>query len=283
MKDLLKESEKEYKEFINLDNVIAKKNPKLAKRLPRFVKNIIRRIIHEKNINITLSINEDYKDYDFVKNVIDNTFKSKVISHNEENLAKSDRFIIASNHPLGGFDGMALVYAVGKHYKEIYAPVNDLLMNVENMSGTFIPINKHGRTASQAFKELDNAFASEKAIIYFPAGFCSRKKKGVICDTEWKKTFITKAKQHKRDIIPTYVKARNSKFFYRLARLRTFLGIKTNIEMFFLVDELYKQRGKTLHVYFGEPISYEKFDKSKNDKEWAEYVKHIVYEIPKKY
>jgi putative hemolysin len=282
MEELLKQSNKKYKEFINLDNIIASKNPKLAKRLPRFIKNIIRKIIHERDVNITLTLNEGLKDYEFTKSIVDNTFKSKVYAHGEENLFKSDRFIIASNHPLGGFDGMALVYVTGKHFKNMVFPVNDILMSVDNMANTFIPINKHGRTASNAFKEFDDAFASDKAVLYFPAGFCSRKTKGEICDIEWKKTIITKAKQHKRDIIPTYIEAKNSKFFYRLAALRKFLRIKTNIEMFFLVHELYKQKGKSIHVHFGEPISYSLFDKKKKDNEWAEYVKNIVYEIPKK-
>ncbi len=161
-------------------------------------------------------------------------------------------------------------------------PVNDILMSVENMSNTFIPMNKHGRTASNVFKEFDDAFASDKAVLYFPAGFCSRKTKGEICDIDWKKTIITKAKQHKRDIIPTYIEAKNSKFFYRLAALRKFFRIKTNIEMFFLVHELYKQKGKSINVHFGDPIPYSLFDKKKKDNEWAEYVKNIVYEIPKK-
>ena len=95
MEELLKQSNKEYKEFINLDNIIKSKNPKLAKRLPRFIKNIIRKIIHERDVNITLTLNEGFNDYEFTKNIIDNTFKSKVYAHGEENLFKSDRFIIA--------------------------------------------------------------------------------------------------------------------------------------------------------------------------------------------
>lgn len=283
MEDLLKKSDKEYKEFIKLDRILEAKNPKLAKRLPAFLKRYIRKIIREREVNITLSLSEGLMDYEFTKHVIDNIFFSKVYGHNEEALLKSKRFIVAANHPLGGFDGMALVYIIGKYYKDMIFPVNDILMTVENMKNTFIPLNKHGRTASQVIKDMDNAFASDRQILYFPAGFCSRKTKGEICDIEWKKTFVSKAKQHQRDIIPTYVKARNSSFFYRLANIRKFFGIKANLEMFYLVNELYKQRGKSIHVYFGEPIPYSSLDKSKTDKEWAEYIKNIVYDIPKKY
>jgi len=187
---------------------------------------------------------------------------------------------VAANHPLGGLDGMALMWAVGKVRKDIVFPVNDLLMNLDNLKELFIPINKHGSNAGNV-RLIDETYASEKAILYFPAGLCSRKGKGGICDLEWKKSFIAKTRVHQRDIIPAFIEGRNSEWFYNLARWRSRLGIKANIEMLYLVDEMYKQRNKDIYITFGKRIPYTEFDRRYKDLAWAQILKHHVYSLSK--
>ena len=50
--------------------------------------------------------------------------------------------------------------------------------------------------------------------------------------------------------------------------------------MLYLADEMYKQKGQTITITFGKPISFDFFDKTKKDIEWAQYVKQIVYSLP---
>jgi len=145
----------------------------------------------------------------------------------------------------------------------------------------FIPVNKHGRQSIEYARLIEDAYASDIQILYFPAGLCSRKIKGQIMDLPWHKSFIIKAVQHKRDIIPAYFEGRNTNFFYNLANLRKSLGIKANVEMLYLVNEMYKQRGKPIALTFGKPIPYTTFDKSKSPTEWAAYVRDKVYSIKK--
>jgi hypothetical protein len=49
--------------------------------------------------------------------------------------------------------------------------------------------------------------------------------------------------------------------------------------MFYLPDETYRHRNKTIKVTFGEPISYKVFDHRKKPIEWAEEVKKYVYTL----
>jgi putative hemolysin len=185
--------------------------------------------------------------------------------------------LIVSNHPLGGLDGMVLMHVIGKARPEIVFPVNDFLLFLPPLQPLFIPINKHGRNAEN-LALFDQTFASDKAILYFPAGLVSRKQKGgEIKDLEWKKTFITKSKKFQRDVLPVYISGKNSNFFYNLARFRRKLGIGANIEMLYLVDEMFRQKDKIIRVTFGEIIPYTTFDKSKTDTEWAAWVRDIVY------
>lgn len=196
-----------------------------------------------------------------------------------ENIDPNGRYLFASNHPLGGLDGMILIHLLGQKYPDVKFPVNDLLMHVKQLHPVFIPVNKHGAQSQQNARMLEDSYASSTQILYFPAGLCSRKQKGGIRDLEWKKSFITKAVKHKRDIVPVYFSGRNSNFFYNLSRIRGFLGIKANLEMLYLVDEMFKQKGKSITIKIGKPIPYNNFDSSKSPNDWALWMKERVYEM----
>jgi putative hemolysin len=113
----------------------------------------------------------------------------------------------------------------------------------------------------------------------FPAGLCSRKQNGLIRDTQWKHTFINKAIKYDRLILPVHFSGRNSNFFYNLANIRKFLRIKSNIEMLFLVNEMFKKYNEQMVITFGKPISPEVFDKSRSRLAWAEAVRQYIYRL----
>jgi putative hemolysin len=264
-------------DFIDLERVIKSKSERLNRLLPGFIKSYLKRIIHQDEINKALYRNREKSGLDFVEAILQE-FGAILNVSGTENISNSDRFIIASNHPLGGLDGLALMHVAGKKRPDIVFPVNDILMNLPPLRSLFIPINKHGSNAENA-KIIDDTFASDKAILYFPAGLCSRKQPGGICDLEWKKSFITKARKHKRDIIPCHVDGRNSNWFYNLSNFRNKIGIKANIEMLYLVDEMYQQHDKTLNIIFGKPIPWQTFDKRHTDLEWAQLMKTHIYKL----
>ena len=263
---------------IDVSEVLRSKNPSLAKVIPSFIVNYLKRIIHQDELNDFLERSANLKDIDLVEASLD-FLKINYNVIGKENLPGEGRFIFVSNHPLGGLDGVIFMYELSRHYSEIKFPVNDILTNIKNLSGIFLPVNKHGSQGKEAIRVLEEAYRSDSQILYFPAGFCSRKKKGIITDLQWQKSFITKAVKHQRDIVPAFFSGRNSDFFYNLARLRTFFGIKANIEMLYLPDEMFRQRGKKITLVFGRPISWETFDNSKTPLEWAGLVKSKTYRL----
>lgn len=264
--------------FINIKEVFKSKSP-AAKALPRFVMNYLRRIIHEKDINALLYNNRDKNNLEFIDEVV-KEFKANINIINIENIPKTSRALVASNHPLGGLDGVALLNKIGAWRNDVVFPVNDILMYIPHLQGLLIPINKHG-TNSDNIKIIDETFTSEKLILYFPSGMVSRKHKDGIYDLEWKHTFITKAVKYKRDVIPVFIDGKNSRFFYNLARLRKRLKIKANIEMLYLPNEMYKQRNKEINIIVGKPIPYQTFDKRLKPKEWAGKVQKHAYSLEK--
>ena len=258
---------------IDVRQTIASKNKKLAKWLPRFIIRWIEKLIHQDEINKFLEKHQHDNPLDFAKYGLEEFAQASITVKNEEKLPKIGRYIVVSNHPLGGIDGLALISLIGKYRSDMKFPVNDLLMAIKPMHGIFIPINKHGRNHLDAVTELHNAFASNDLILYFPAGLCSRKINGKIQDLEWKKTIIQKAKEYQRDIIPVFFEGKNSERFYRIANWRKRLGIKVNLEMILLPDEMVKQKGNNFTVTFCDPVSYKTFDHSKTPQEWAAWLR----------
>lgn len=273
-------SEKNTTIKIDVEEVLRSKNPSLANVIPSLLINYLKRIVHQDELNHFLELYGHLQDSDFVAAGLE-YFEIKYRVFGSENIPDKGRYFFVSNHPLGGLDGLVFMNELSKHYRDIKFPVNDILMTIKNLSGIFLPVNKHGGQAKNAVRMLEEAYASDCQILYFPAGLCSRKKHGIIKDLPWHKSFISKAIQHQRDIIPAFFSGRNSNFFYKLANARTFLGIKSNFEMLYLPDEMFLQKGKNISLVFGKTISWQTFDNSKSLPEWAEWVKSKTYELEK--
>ena len=267
--------------FIDIEKVIKDKNPQLLKWLPKFIVNYLKRIAHQDEVNEILDDFKDIYDYEFSSALI-KRLNIKVTVSGQENIPKTGGFIFAANHPLGGMDAMALVTVIEPYRKDVKFIVNDILLNLKNLRGLFVGVNKHGGNTKNALKVIDDLFASDKAVFVFPAGMVSRRKKGIVADLEWKKTFITRAKKHEKTIIPVFVEGSLSNFFYRLSNLRTALGLKANLEMLYLCDESFKQQDKTLSITFGKPIPSSFFDDSKTDKEWSKWMEEKVHTMNNK-
>lgn len=264
---------------IDIEQVLASKSPRLKKALPRFMIRYLKKIVHEDEINRGLDVFGDKEGTEFIEGALeflDITYTIEGL----DNLDENERYAFVSNHPLGGLDGIILILALSKKFGPIKVPVNDLLMNVKQLNVFFIPVNKHGAQTRESAKLMESTYASDKQLFTFPAGLCSRKQRGgKIEDLEWKKNFIVKSIKHQRQIVPIFFSGKNSNFFYNLSRIRNFLGIKVNIEMLYLVDEMFKQKGNKLHARVGEPIPPEMFKSTSRPKEWTAWVKAKTYSL----
>ncbi len=267
--------------FIDIDRVLLKENPKLLKWAPGFLISYLKKIAHQDDLNDLIDRNQDYYDKDFCQRVI-NEFEIEVTAKGLEHIPKTGHCIVAANHPLGGMDALAIVTKIHEIRPDMMFIVNSLLMNLDNLKNLFTGVSKIKANTKSSLKKVNELFASDRAICIFPAGLVSRKKKGVIEDLEWKKTFISQAKKHNTPVVPLNIEGDLSSFFYRLANLREALGIKTNIEMLYLADELFKQHKKKIDLILGAPIQAATFqNKEKTDLEWAQWVKNKVYALRK--
>lgn len=264
---------------VDLQKVLSSKRVKL----PSWAIRLMERLLHLDEVNSTIYRHRDKFGLDFVHAFLEGNdpgdLNAKIIVVNPDNIPKEGYPIIAGNHPLGGPDGLAVMAAVGRYRQDIKFPVNDFLLYLPGPAPLFVPIDKVNRNTANV-NALENAFAGQNCLLYFPAGICSRKQKnGQIRDLEWKPTFIKKAVRYQRDIVPFFFDARNRKRFYNIARLRERLGFKFNFEMALLPAEMFAQRGKTMRLIVGHPIPYSTFDNRHSAKEWAQLVKDYCYTL----
>ena len=261
--------------LIDTDAVVRKVNH--GKLLPRPVMSFLRKFIHEEDFNRNFrkgKVGADFVDCFFE----DIDVKLTIIG--EENIPAEGLFTFASNHPLGGADaGLELGFLARKYDDKVITPANNFLLNIKQLAYYLIPVNKMGAQARELAGLLNEAFHSDRQVLFFPAGACSRKIDGVVQDLEWKKTFITKSRETKRDVIPVWFSGQNSKRFYRIAAFRKFFKIKLNLEMFTLPDELFGYRGQHFKMVIGKPIPWQTFTSEKSDTQWAQYVREQVYAL----
>ena len=266
--------------------ILKSKAPKA--HVPNFVIRYLERIVHVKQMNAFLRKYPDLKGYEFIDRVIHEELGCSASIEGIENIPTDDRPVIfVSNHPLGGLDGMIIAQMIHERReargerRELKVIVNELLMYMEPINSLWAPVNKVGRLSREQVEAQQRMWESETDVLTFPAGACSRLQRidghWQIRDLEWQKNFVQRAKEYRRDVVPIYFEGKNSKFFYALAYIRKKLHIKLNIEMLYLVDEMYGAHGKRFKVHVLPPVPYSTFDNSKPRKEWAEYVKSIVY------
>ena len=277
----LREKKHVMEKTVDIDKVIKSKMGKKAKWVPGFLVSWLKHIIHQDEMNLYLWESRNLTGTEWLESTVE-YLQTTLDVKGRENLPDPNDgrlYTFVSNHPLGGEDGVALGAVIGRHYDGRFRYlVNDLLMNLPGLAPVCIPINKTGKQSRNFPAMVEAGFQSDYHMLMFPAGLCSRKKNGVIRDIPWKKTFIAKSIEYQRDVVPIHFSGENSKFFYRLANFSDrFLPF--NLAMVFLVDEMYKNVGKTFEVKIGKPIPWQTFDKSRTPSEWAQYVQDIVYNL----
>ena len=272
----------EIEKTIDIDKILEDKMGSKAKFVPSFAINWLKRILHEDEVNKFLWDSRGLTGTEWLTECVRYLDMTLQIEGLENLPDKNDGklYTFVSNHPLGGQDGVALGSIIGKHYDGRFRYlVNDLLLNLPGLKPVSIGINKTGKQSRDFPRMVEAGLKSDNHILMLPAGLNSRKIDGKIHDLEWKKTFIVKSVEYQRDVVPIFFGGRNSDRFYRIAHFSDKYVKKVNIAMLFLVDEMYKNVGKTFRVAIGKPIPWQTFDKSRTSMEWAKYVEDMVYEL----
>ena len=269
---------------LDIEGILRKRIPsRKQKFIPGFLYGALSRLIHQDELNEMLRIGYPSQGSEFSRKVLEHLDIEVTVDGAENLPAKDRRVVFASNHPLGGLDGIALIAVLGQRYgdENIRFLVNDLLMNVDPLGTVFLPINKYGSQARAAAEAINAEYASDRQMVIFPAGLVSRLHPGgEVHDLKWQKAFVQKAIENDRDIVPVRFVALNRKRFYRLAKWRKKLGIKVNIEQATLPAELCASRGKRFRIIIGQPVSVSELRASgRSFPQLAEDLRAAIYHL----
>ncbi len=264
--------------YIDIAKTIEESNLGLLNKFPGFVINWIIKIIRQEEINHILNKYSEFTGIDFLDKII-NEFNLKLEVEGKENLPENGKCFFVANHPFGIIDGLILTRTVAGKYGNLKAIANDAFMFVPQLHPFIAAVNVFGRSSKEYIKALDHTYHSNIPITHFPSGLVSRLEKGKVQDSLWQKSFIKKAIESQRDIVPFYFFGRNSNLFYLIYLIRKTLRVNLNIELMLLPREMFRKRNKTIKVKIGKPISYKVFENSSSALEWAQKVRGQVYEI----
>ena len=268
--------------LINARAVIRGKNPMMGRYMPGFVIRYLERILHQDEVNYIIMTYGHLAGIEMAGAIYAH-FGIQLKVHGLEQVPINGRYIFVSNHPLGGLDGAMLIKVIGERFGSVKCPVNDLFLHLKPFQNVFVPINKHGRQNQEYAKQINDTYGSDAQVIYFPAGMCSRMVKGQVIDPPWMRNVLQKGVTYRRDIVPVFFSGQNSNFFYRLANVRKRLHIPVNLEMLYLSDEAFRQKGSTFDIYFGQPIPFSSFTPDKRMDQWILEVRNQVYALPQLY
>lgn len=266
--------------MLNIDQLLDTFAPNLAKKSikRRAMRQALRYLLHEKEF---IQFGKDYptlKDFEFIEQVFEYfNFTYSVVQQQWQNIPSSGRVVIVANHPLGSLDALAIMHSVSKVRQDLKVVANDLLLQLEPISNLLLPVdNMRGNTSEQRFLAIEQQLEENKVVMFFPAGEVSRMGKTGICDGRWRTGFLRAATQTNAPIVPVYVSARNSWFFYAVSIL--FKPAATA----FLVKEMFKKRNQSISLSIGQQIPYRAYkDLNLSFKEKAHLFKRHLYAIGK--
>ncbi len=263
---------------IDIRKAVRSSKSAFIKSLPDFFIRFIRRIIREDEMNEALYRHRDKTGVPFINDIL-SEWNVKIKIRGSQNIPSAGRYIFVANHPVGAIDAISLLSLIHSIYSNVISPSNELLNYIPQLRPVIFGINVFDKNSRETVVGLNKLFESDVQILIFPSGEVSRRKNGIISDTLWQKSFITKAVQYKRDVIPVHISGRNSNFFYAVANLRKFLGIKISVETMLLPGEMFKQKNLPVTLTIGNVIPWETFTKELSHPQWAQKVREIVYSL----
>lgn len=268
------------KDVINYNDVV-KAVPALAKH-PKLVDSFLRFIAIDK-VNFVHGKFSDQLGVDFAKALAEQEYKWNITTDNYEVLQdfKTGPFITVSNHPIGSYDGIILLYLVGLVRRDYKVMVNLILNHLQAMSPGFIAVDpqksddpEKRKITMHGMREAIKHVKDGHPLGFFPAGAISNVDwKLDISDRPWQEVIIRLIRQLQVPVIPIYFHCKNSTFCNILGR------IDWRLRTMRLPRELFSSYHKNIRVSFGNPISVEEQNKFATLPELSDFLRSKTYEL----
>jgi len=226
--------------------------------LGTFVGWSLMKVLNLNTMNEIYDRNKHLSDLEFVNALLDEFGVNFEIPEEDlKRIPKTGPFITISNHPLGGIDGILLLKLLLEHRPDFKIIANFLLHRIKPLKPYVMPVNpfedrKDVKSSLMGFKSALKHLQDGYPLGIFPAGEVSTYRDGkLLIDKPWEEAAMKLVKKANVPIVPIYFHAKNSKLFYRLAKISDTLRTAK------LPSELLTQKERIIKVRIGNAISTE--------------------------
>lgn len=229
-------------------------------------------------INKLYSRIEKYQGRDFTTALLKELNVNFEINEKElEYIPQEGPFIVTSNHPFGGIDGIILMHIFSSVRPDVKFLVNFILSHIPNISDFFMPVNPFTGNSNLAgsFTGIRSALESinrGEAIAFFPAGEVSTHYgSAIIKDKEWQTPVVKMIINAGVPVVPVYFHGSNSRFFHWIGKIHPLLRTLR------LPRELLNKRDKKIRMCIGRPVTVSEIEEQKTIKGLGEFLRSRVY------
>ena len=222
----------------------------------------------------------DYQGHEFADHLIENMGITIDVSPEQlENIPKEGGFVMVSNHPFGGIEGVMLLSAIAKVRPDFKVMANFILSHIPNLKECFFAVNPfeknpEWKSSVGGIKGAIQHIAAGNGLGVFPAGEVSRYHgHDYPEDLPWSTSIARIIKNAGVPVIPVFWDGRNSKLFYAVDKIHPMLGTAR------LTKELINKHDQCFNLQIGKPILPAEIAQYENPKELAAYLRSRSYAL----
>ena len=236
------------------------------------------KILNISTMNKIYDRNKHLSDLEFINALLDEfEINFEIPEEDLKRIPKTGPFVTISNHPLGGIDGILLLKLLLEHRPDFKIIANFLLHRIEPLKPYVMPVNpfedrKDAKSSIMGFKAAIKHLREDHPLGIFPAGEVSTYRDDkLVVDKPWEVAAMKLVKKAEVPVVPIYFHAKNSKLFYRLAKLSDTLRTAK------LPSELLTQKDRLIKVRIGNPISVKDQIEHESLEEFTEFLRKKTY------
>ena len=222
----------------------------------------------------------DYQGREFADRLLQNMdITIDVAPEQMDNIPKEGGFVVVSNHPFGGIEGVMLLSAIAKVRPDFKIMANFILSHIPNLKECFFAVNPfennpEWKSSVNGIKGAIKHIAAGNGLGVFPAGEVSRYHgHDYPEDLPWSTSIARIIKNAKVPVVPVFWDGRNSRLFYAVDRVHNMLGTAR------LCRELANKQGTCFNLQIGKPIMPAEIALYEQPKDLAAYLRCRSYAL----
>ena len=222
----------------------------------------------------------DYQGREFADHLLENMNITIDVEPGQlANIPKEGGFVVVSNHPFGGIEGVMLLSAIAQVRSDFKLMANFILSHIPNLKECFFSVNPFEKNPEWSsslggIKATIRHLADGHGLGVFPAGEVSRyHDHDYPEDLPWSNSIARIIKSAKVPVIPVFWAGSNSHRFYRWDKIHSMLGTAR------LTRELANKKNTRFNLQIGKPISPEEVALYESPKDLAAYLRSRSYAL----